>query len=146
MRRATITVPDELDRALEDFIAAQPARPSLTSVVEAALEDYLQSPDPPDQFTSRIVDVVRRRQRIVELARARGAVRLGLFGSVAQARDTPESDVDFWVEIGPGMGLFELAALRHDLTEELGSPVDVVTLGGLEPGAREELIARSLVL
>ena|SRR6187551_3654902 len=146
MRRATITVPDALDRALEDFIAAQPARPSLTSVVEAALAHYLQEPAPGEHFTSRIVDVVRNRQRLVELARARGAVRIGLFGSVAQARDTAGSDVDFWVEVGPTMGLFELAALRYDLAEELGCEVDVLTLGGLDARAREELITGSLVL
>ena len=146
MRRATITVPDDLDRALQDFVAAQPARPSLTSVVEAALESYLQRPAKDVGFTPRIVQVLRSRERIVELASARWATRIWLFGSVAQARDTPDSDIDFWVETGTGMGLFELAALRYDLTEELGVEVDVLTLGGLPEPARSAVLASSLVL
>ncbi len=144
MRRATITVPDELARALDEFMAAQPARPTLTSVVEAALESYLLAP--PAGEPSRLVRVARSRERIVDVARAHGATRVGLFGSVAAGTDGPESDIDLWVETGPGFTLFDLAALRAELTELLGAPVDVVTLGGLDDDAREALVARSLVL
>jgi Arc/MetJ-type ribon-helix-helix transcriptional regulator len=41
MRRATITIPDDLTRALESYIDAQEAPPSLTAVVQAALRRYL---------------------------------------------------------------------------------------------------------
>jgi predicted nucleotidyltransferase len=144
MRRATITVPEQLDRALEEFIATQPARPSLTSVVEAALEAYLVGA--PAATTSRLVTVARHRPQLVEIARSHGATRLGLFGSVADATDGPDSDVDFWVETASGVSLFDLAAMSAEFEELLGSPVDVVTLGGLDAAAREGLVAKSFVL
>lgn len=146
MRRATITVPDELDAALEAFMRVQPARPSLTSVVETALEAYLGAPTAEPTFTSRIVDVMRLRSQLVERAHERGATALGLFGSVARAADGPESDVDLWVEVGPDMGMFELAALRDDFARMLGAPVDVLTLGGLAEAESATLRAASLEL
>lgn len=41
MRRATVTIPDDLAAAVENFVRAQEARPALTSVVQAALRQYL---------------------------------------------------------------------------------------------------------
>jgi len=127
-------------------MGAQPARPSLTSVVETALQSYLVAPAGDPTFTSRVVDVMRLRRQLVERARERGATALGLFGSVARAADGPESDVDFWVEVGPGMGLFDIAALRDDFARMLGAPVDVLTLGGLDEAERAALRAASLEL
>jgi hypothetical protein len=42
MRRATITLPDDLEAEIESYVAAQDATPSLTSLVEEALRWYLQ--------------------------------------------------------------------------------------------------------
>ena len=41
MKRATITIPDDLNRAVEKYIDAHDAPPSLTAVVQAALRHYL---------------------------------------------------------------------------------------------------------
>jgi hypothetical protein len=41
MRRATITLPDDLEAELESYLETQDATPSLTSMVEAALRRYL---------------------------------------------------------------------------------------------------------
>jgi hypothetical protein len=41
MRRATITLPDDLESELRDYLTSQDAPPSLTSLVEAALRRYL---------------------------------------------------------------------------------------------------------
>ena len=41
MRRATITLPDDLEAELEAYLATQDAAPSLTSLVEAAVRRYL---------------------------------------------------------------------------------------------------------
>jgi metal-responsive CopG/Arc/MetJ family transcriptional regulator len=42
MKRATITLPDDLEADLEAYLAAQDAAPSLTGLVEAALRRYLK--------------------------------------------------------------------------------------------------------
>lgn len=41
MRRATITLPDDLEAELDSYLATQDAAPSLTSLVEAAVRRYL---------------------------------------------------------------------------------------------------------
>lgn len=42
MKRATISLPDELDRELQRYIERHEAPPSLTSVVQLALKEFLQ--------------------------------------------------------------------------------------------------------
>ena len=41
MKRATVTIPDDLAQAVDSYVRAQEARPSLTAVVQAALRQYL---------------------------------------------------------------------------------------------------------
>lgn len=41
MKRATITIPDDLAEAVESYALKQEARPALTAVVQAALRQYL---------------------------------------------------------------------------------------------------------
>jgi hypothetical protein len=41
MKRATITLNDELERAVDAYLRVQEARPSLTAVVQTALRQYL---------------------------------------------------------------------------------------------------------
>ena len=41
MRRATVTIPDDLAKAVESYVRAQEARPPLTAVVQVALRQYL---------------------------------------------------------------------------------------------------------
>ena len=42
MRRATITIPDDLNHDLENFLASHEAPPSLTNVMQTALRSYLE--------------------------------------------------------------------------------------------------------
>ena len=42
MKRATMTLPDDLAEAVEEYVQAQEAPPALTSVMQAALREYLQ--------------------------------------------------------------------------------------------------------
>ena len=40
MRRATVTITDELEAALDAFLCDQPAKPSMTAVMQAALDEF----------------------------------------------------------------------------------------------------------
>jgi Arc/MetJ-type ribon-helix-helix transcriptional regulator len=42
MKRATVTLPDDLAKAVDDYVKAQEAPPALTTVVQAALREYLR--------------------------------------------------------------------------------------------------------
>ena len=41
MKRATVTLPDDLAEAVDNYLHAQEAPPALTTVVQAALREYL---------------------------------------------------------------------------------------------------------
>jgi Arc/MetJ-type ribon-helix-helix transcriptional regulator len=41
MKRATVTIPDDLEEAVERYVKAQDVRPSLTAVIQAVLRQYL---------------------------------------------------------------------------------------------------------
>ena len=76
------------------------------------------------------LDVLRaRRQEILRIAAVHGASNVRVFGSVARNEASPESDVDFLVDIDTDRRGFEffglLEDLRRALEELLGCPVDV---------------------
>jgi len=71
------------------------------------------------------------RSEIIEMARARGASRVRVFGSVGRGDATETSGVDFLVDLDEGRGLCDLGGLLMDLQDFLGCNVDVVTEAGL---------------
>jgi predicted nucleotidyltransferase len=146
MRRATITLPDRLDDEVERFRAEQAARPSLTSVVEAALEAYLtdgSSATPGDALLAR---VVRSRPEIRRIAVEHGARTVRLFGSVARGEASSTSDIDLLVDVKPGTTMFDLAALRGEVEDLLGVSVDVVPSSGLDGPALAHILTEALTL
>ncbi|MBI4082179.1 MAG: nucleotidyltransferase family protein [Candidatus Lambdaproteobacteria bacterium] len=72
-----------------------------------------------------------RRAEILRVAEAHGAANVRVFGSVARGEATDASDIDLLVEMKPGHGLLDLAALTLSLRDLLGRPVDVVNADGL---------------
>ena len=57
---------------------------------------------------------------------------MSVFGSVARGDESADSDVDFLVEFEPGSSLFDLLHISEELEVLLGTPVDVVSAGGLK--------------
>ena len=74
--------------------------------------------------------------------KAKGVTHLRLFGSVARDEANDESDVDVMVDFDPEMQLtlWELAGVHADLSEMLGTDVDVVR----ETTMREVVRTRAL--
>ena len=42
MKRTTVTLPDDLAKAMDEYVQAQEAPPALTTVMQAALREYLR--------------------------------------------------------------------------------------------------------
>ena len=64
--------------------------------------------------------------------RALGARKIGVFGSFAKGEETPESDVDVYLEFAEGMKTYDNFFAIHELLQELfGRPIDLVTDGSL---------------
>ena len=89
---------------------------------------------------------VSRRHDILRIAAAHGARNIRVFGSVARGDNSPESDVDFLVDLEPGRTLFDLSALLLDLEAVLNTSVDVVTERGLRDRIRPRVLAEAVPL
>ena len=71
------------------------------------------------------------REEIYRIARSHNAEKVYVFGSCARREETPDSDVDFVADFREHTTLFDVVGLELDMSDLLGRPVDVVTLGRL---------------
>jgi len=64
-----------------------------------------------------------------------------VFGSVIHGNDTEQSDLDILVDRAKGMTLFDLGAIRVELSQLLGNtPFDVVTPKALPEKWRDQVL------
>jgi predicted nucleotidyltransferase len=85
--------------------------------------------------------------RLNSLAAQCGATRLRVFGSVARGEETPDSDVDFLVELPRGYDLFsQRMALTQRLGDLLNRRVDLVPEHELNPHIRALVLAEAVSL
>lgn len=79
-------------------------------------------------------------RRIVESHRARNA---RVFGSVLHGQDGERSDLDILVDTTPETTLLDIGAIRHELGNLLGVPVDVLTPNALPDRFRTAVLAEA---
>lgn len=79
-------------------------------------------------------------RRIVEAHRARNP---RVFGSVLHGDDAEGSDLDLLIDPTPETSLFDIGAIRLELGNLLGVPVDVLTPNGLPDKFRATVIAEA---
>lgn len=80
----------------------------------------------------------------IPIARRYGARRLSLFGSYARGEETPQSDVDLFLDGGKIRSLLQYYSFVNELEDAFGRHVDVVMDGSsdkelLEAIARDEV-------
>ena len=78
---------------------------------------------------------------IADYFRTQPVLKAWLFGSYARGEQTPQSDVDilFVPDKSQHFSLFTLGGMYEDLKDLLGCEVDLITVGGLLPFARESV-------
>jgi len=79
-------------------------------------------------------------RRIVASHRARNA---RVFGSVLRGEDRDGSNLDLLIDPTSETTLMDIGAIRHELIELLGMPVDVVTPKGLPERYRSQVLAQA---
>lgn len=77
--------------------------------------------------------------KLVEICRQHGIVRVGLFGSVARGEATEESDLDLLVEFSQRISLLKMVALERELSAALGRKVDLLTEEAISPYLRDRI-------
>ena len=78
-------------------------------------------------------------QLIGEYFKTQPVLKAWLFGSYSRGEQREDSDVDILIlpDKSQHFSLFTLSEISEDLKELLGCEVDVITVGGLMPFARE---------
>ena len=79
------------------------------------------------------------KQTLADYFKTQPVVKAWLFGSFARGEETQTSDVDilFVPDKTQHFSLFTMGGMYEDLKELLGREVDLITVGGLMPFARE---------
>ncbi|MEI6511880.1 MAG: nucleotidyltransferase family protein [bacterium] len=85
-----------------------------------------------------------KRDEILRIANAHHVCNLRVFGSVARGDSDEKSDIDFLVELNPGCGLLEHAALVRELEQLLGRKVDVVSDKGLRQRIKDRVLREAV--
>lgn len=87
-----------------------------------------------------------KRKEIKSIAGKFGAGNIRVFGSMARDEATANSDVDILIELEEGHDLLDIIAIKQELEELLGRPVDVVTEASVSPYIREEILSQAVAL
>jgi predicted nucleotidyltransferase len=78
---------------------------------------------------------------VVESHRAGNA---RIFGSAAHGEDTDSSDIDILIDPTPQTTLLDIGAIRHELNQLLGVPVDVLTPKSLPDSFRDKVLREAV--
>lgn len=91
-------------------------------------------------------EVIRILREHAAEIRARGVVRLALFGSSARGQARPDSDVDVLVDLDEArnLSLIDLVGLRRYLSDLLGREVEVTQRRGLKPFLKDNILAQAV--
>lgn len=103
-----------------------------------------KTPNLPDSKLARLV--LRNRKEIITLARQHGARNVRVFGSVATGKTKKRSDIDFLVDLDPGVGLLKVISLELKLKDLLGVKVDLGPARLLKSNMRDEVHSHAVAL
>ena len=86
--------------------------------------------------------IVTKRERIKEIAQKYKAHNIRIFGSQLRGEERPDSDLDLLVEFEEP-NLLDRIGMKHELEDELGMPVDLLTDESLHPLLRDEILGEA---
>ncbi|WP_031363023.1 nucleotidyltransferase family protein [Caballeronia sordidicola] len=87
---------------------------------------------------------VSHREAIRRVVAAHRASNARVFGSVIYGDDSEGSDLDILIDPAPETTLLDIGAIRHELLQLLGVPVDVVTPNALPVDFRAIVLAEAV--
>ena len=86
------------------------------------------------------------RQEIRRIVEQHHAYNARVFGSVLRGNDTENSDLDLLIDPTSKTTLMDIGAIRYELLQLLGIPVDVLTPKGLPDGMRQKILSEAVLV
>ena len=83
----------------------------------------------------------QHRDAIRRIVARHHAANAWIFGSVLKGSDRHDNDLDILIDPTPETTLFDIGAIRHELLQLLGVPVDVLTPKALPEKFRDSVLA-----
>lgn len=90
------------------------------------------------------IALASHRDAIRRIVAAHRACNARVFGSVVHGDDIEGSDLDILIDPTPETTLFDIGAIRHELLQLLGVPVDVLTPKSLPEKFRATVLAEAM--
>ncbi len=87
-----------------------------------------------------VEEIVTNREEVLRVAAKHGAGNVAVFGSVARGDATPESDIDFLIDIVGETTPWFPGSLVAELEELLGRRVQIVLRRSMSPLIRESVL------
>ncbi|MGH9897880.1 MAG: nucleotidyltransferase family protein [Pyrinomonadaceae bacterium] len=84
--------------------------------------------------------------KLIEICRQNDITMLGVFGSVARAENTDQSDIDLLVRFSSRKSLLALVTLERQFSTTLGRRVDLLTEAALSPYLRDRILRELQVI
>lgn len=72
-------------------------------------------------------------EKISQLLKKEGAIKIAVFGSYARGEEKPESDIDILVNFSGRKSLLDIVRMERELSEVLGIKVDLLTEKSISP-------------
>ncbi len=88
----------------------------------------------------------RNRAAVREVIRQAGGHNVRVFGSVASGADNDGSDIDLLFTAGKPIGLMAIGRLERQISELVGTQVDLVPDNALRPEFRRRVLAEAIQL
>ncbi len=85
-------------------------------------------------------EIHKHRDEILAIAKKHGIKNVRVFGSVARGEETPESDVDFLINVTEDCEAFGFLDFQEAMTKLFGRECDIVFERGIFPPMRERIM------
>lgn len=90
--------------------------------------------------------IQEKKQEIINISAKYGVSKIKVFGSYARGEETPESDIDFLMDIPAGKSLLHRISLQQELEDLLGIKVDIAKPENLHEAIKVKILQEMIEL
>jgi predicted nucleotidyltransferase len=93
-----------------------------------------------------LATLITKKSEILAIAQKYGASNIRVFGSCARGDNSPNSDIDFLMDMEKGHSLFYRIQLIQELEDLLGTKIDIAKPETLHSRIRDQVLKEAIYL